>query len=562
MSFIKSLFLLLSCLFFFSNCSKKEPLKKGYISSIPNNAKVFINKKFVGKTPLFFNFKDNKEYLLSLKKENFYLYQSNLYFSENNQFKLVPKVKSIYVKVSPFPDLVFLNDSLVNIKEPIDLSYGKHDLFFFKNNLPMFSKKIEVNDYSKTSISVTFPKINNNNRLDIKSFPNNIDIFFANKKIGATPFTLRNIKNNLQLSFQKEGYFSTSIALKLKKSEKRTIIVRLKKKKATFNISFKGINNQSFIQLFNKNEFYQFKEKANVLQGQYKYIIKSPDKYLVKGTVMVSNDTFIKVNLTKKLKKKLSLVKKEKLPSFNLVTKQKEYLYFVDYLKKVVYGYKHKGFNFNKRYIKLNVLKKNVSLVSSFNEAYTLAFNGYLFNAKKTYNNDENGVKQIKFVNHLILTKDYIVVFDSLSYKISIFSHNFDLIREISNDDYLDIISMNSPLRFHQASFVKEKDMNIIYFSDISNNKVNFFNLKTYEKGTLFEKEDSNKPLLPYAITSYKGFILVSNFVNNKIYVYNRSKDFLEIKEVKEVKEKIEYLFFEEEYLYVITKEYLYIYET
>jgi len=234
------------------------------ITSDPIGAKVYINEKHYGTTPLTLKGVDEGLnegfYEIEIKKEKYYNEKLDIKIQPNDvichNFDLTPKLGSILINTNPEGAKVEIDGKelgLTLIKIP-EIVIGKHDLKISKSDFGTIKKEINVKE--KKELSLNF-KLDKTQEILINSDPPGANIYVDNELVSSTPHQiyLPLCKNKIKL--EKKGYYSflknlhinpkiSEYNFKLKKVLAGFVIVTYGADAiaveygSTYNVSFKG----------------------------------------------------------------------------------------------------------------------------------------------------------------------------------------------------------------------------------------------------------------------------------------------------------------------------------
>jgi tetratricopeptide (TPR) repeat protein len=186
------------------------------IDSTPSNAKIFLNDKPKGTTPLTLDELSPGTYQLKLTKEGYQDWQQEITIIANqvtrvstNLKKLAPAYGSIRVISEPEKAEVYLNDILKgNTPLTLDkLNPGTYNLKLTKDGYQDYIQEVKVTTLTADVLSIPLlivpPK---HGQLSVNSTPS-AQVYLNNKAKGTTPLTMDNLEpGTYTLKINKEGY--------------------------------------------------------------------------------------------------------------------------------------------------------------------------------------------------------------------------------------------------------------------------------------------------------------------------------------------------------------------
>ena len=163
------------------------------IDSEPYEAKIYIDGKFSGKTPIIIENIIVGKHTLELKKDEYESIHKTIQITENTTYKIkdtIYKCKLIQITSKPSNTNIYIDSKKVG-KTPmkIKLSYKKHNICI-KNAEVKKCKDIEVSENS-SSIYNFNDGLYNKKSIKITSSPSNADIYIDSKKVGKTPMKIK-----------------------------------------------------------------------------------------------------------------------------------------------------------------------------------------------------------------------------------------------------------------------------------------------------------------------------------------------------------------------------------
>ena len=197
---------------------QKEDKNSGIIviKSQPNEAEIFINGDFYGRTPYIGKLLSG-QYELELKKESHLDYRDKVIILAGQtiplNIKIMPKTQVI-VTTEPPGATVFINSKRIGITPYVfdGLFQGKHQLKLSLENYVDVDKTIEIKT-AKDSLSIHTKMPERKSELSITGWPNNADIYLGSDNLGNIPLQkhivpfgkhLLRVENKGYQTYQKE----------------------------------------------------------------------------------------------------------------------------------------------------------------------------------------------------------------------------------------------------------------------------------------------------------------------------------------------------------------------
>ncbi|BBM89955.1 hypothetical protein COTS27_01673 [Spirochaetota bacterium] len=300
-----------------------------YLDSTPSHAKLFLDKKYIGITPVYTKVIEDNHYQITLKKTHHYTYQAHHKLDDENTFPLSPIEKELTLIITPRPEWVFLNNEpLFQTTDPTknksftltsNFPYGTHTLFAFKTGYPLLKKSLPIDEATPTERKLTFTAPPYQTSVLITSTPPGSDLLFENYFLGQTPLILRNLNSaHYDFTLRKNNYHSQPINFTLTKNEHKKLHITLTAYPTLNQVTFKGLPQQAIVTLqkipetetstsskptcadctiqtlalskdtsaHTHNDNYQL--KTTLLAGTYRYKVLSATTYPSEGTFSIT----------------------------------------------------------------------------------------------------------------------------------------------------------------------------------------------------------------------------------------------------------------------------------
>lgn len=194
-----------------TGCQKKEPDIRGevYITSSPDGAKVLLNNKEIGLTPLKIKLRPDT-YIFEISKVNYkpFLYKLESAARENRNLEipLTPVTSSVMIISKPAGAEVEIDGKSIGETPKIihEQSIGNHKAIIKKPGFTQQEVSWDVEDARpqlvKTSLS------SNMGTLNIDSSPTNMDLLIDDKPCGKTPFKEQIEQGEHKIKIEKTGF--------------------------------------------------------------------------------------------------------------------------------------------------------------------------------------------------------------------------------------------------------------------------------------------------------------------------------------------------------------------
>ena len=192
------------------------------ITSEPSGSEVYVNKDYLGITPLNLNGikkgLNQGEYLIEVKKEKYFSKNKvvNIIAGEEQyqNFQLNPRLGSLSIVSVPDSAQVEIDKKIIGYT-PITISemiVDEHDLKLYKSDFGTFHKKIMIMENEELSLNI---KLTKTQEILIDSVPQNANLYVNGKFVGTTPNIISIPISNQKVRLEKNGYISFFKTLKV-----------------------------------------------------------------------------------------------------------------------------------------------------------------------------------------------------------------------------------------------------------------------------------------------------------------------------------------------------------
>ncbi len=598
-------------LFFFS-CSKEGVTQTSLITSAPDGAKVFIDQKYVGNTPLVYHSAHHsgkqKNIHVSLVKEEFHRFVKDGYTLESfNKFELIPRTFTVTFNFPVEPDYFYLEEnSVTNLSKVVSLpiNSGDYSLRVYKKGYYPLVKKIKVSN-KNLNYKLNLEKINGQKKIIFRSEIPGVRLYWDDDFVGLLPFADTLISQyDYHFSFEKKNYQTKKIIFndrsqifknnrnktrRATKDDPQVIDVSLVPLKSkTYQVSFVGIPPRTTVAFFENEKIVLKNQKNNfsLPQGNYEIELSHHNYLPIKVKLNLDKDRIIPLDFMAKPQKTLPLTYKINLKEkLGLSSKENKLLslehnekyFFLNFSPQVKFVL-DVGLNIVERVNFSNyrpgqtaILDRGVFSRQVFSFLDLVMWNNSLYHS---FNNQEILFKEVVYSKK---RKDKLLILDRGNKNIFIYekrnpelkglnkkNSDWDLKGNLIQEEITKFFLSGKETRAKikptydlgdQADFLNENELIFfergradIYIYNLENEQIRFFN-----------KNLNHRPLLVEALFVFNNIVFVKG-ENNRVLVYNLEGEYLSDFYLNELDKRINFLIVKEDFLYLFSEQQVFLY--
>jgi len=218
---------------FFASSSQK--LGKLEIKTTPDNAKVYTNGQYRGKTPVLLSL-ETGTYNVRVEKNGYYPYQEELFIKKNRTTRLYPHLdkRELYGKawIQSYPSgaRIFIRNTYYDVTPArIELWSGKHRIRVEKDGYKPLEKIVEVPSKRQVRVSFKLEPLYTHGIVKITSNPTGCMLFVDGKYYSKTPVKLRLSNGRHTLRIESRGHISEVDTIDIQGGEKLKRYYQLKR---------------------------------------------------------------------------------------------------------------------------------------------------------------------------------------------------------------------------------------------------------------------------------------------------------------------------------------------
>ena len=210
------------------------------IISSPSDAKVYINDRYYGKTPLTVELPAGT-YTISVKKEGYETYTETITLRAGDARTIEITLESesgvLRVETNPSGADVYVNGEYYDTTPcEITLPVGTYTVEIKKEGYKTYKKDVKIKAKETTILEVTLTPVDQKATLDVTSNPSGAEVYINGEKKGKTPLTLYLPPDEYTIKIKKEGYTTFIKRITLSSGQYLSINAELVKENGTLHV--------------------------------------------------------------------------------------------------------------------------------------------------------------------------------------------------------------------------------------------------------------------------------------------------------------------------------------